>query len=220
VHSQNANLTNLIQVSGVGSSTIPKDSVDVRLAVDSRANTAMQAQQMTANSVERVLQSLNQFNVTNVQTESISLQPVYNYTESPIRIVGFESSNVISYTVSPDIAGQTLDAAIRAGANRIESVTVTSGQEQKDEAYSQALEKACVDAEKKANVVAQSMKVCSILPVVIDVEHTENPTPTYYNMMQADISATQSAMPESTVVAGEMDVTASVQISYTFSTNC
>lgn len=218
VYAQNGNSSNLIHVSGQGSHMIQKDSVDIRVAVETRGDSAMQAQVLTANSVERLLQNLRQLNVTNIQTESVSLQPIYNYTESPIRILGFESTNVILYTVDPTLAGQTLDIAVQSGANRIDSVSVGTSKTKRDEAYEQALANACSNAKDKASLVAQNLGVCIVSPVIVNIEPNEHPTPTImYEMMQVDVSATQSSLPESTIVPGEMDVMASVQISYSFS---
>lgn len=149
---------------------------------------------MTSGKTERLLTRLSEFNVTDLETQNIFLEPIYNYTDSPMRILGFESTNDIVYTIDPMQAGPFLDAAVQAGAT-ISSVTVGASAAISEEAYFQALSLASSDAQKKADIVAKGLNVCITGLHMVNVEPDTNPTPTImYEMMQADAMATQSSL--------------------------
>lgn len=202
-----------IHVSGQGSVTIEQDSVDIALAVNNQASTATEAQQMTTASANNVLTSLKTFNITNLKTESISLQPVYNYTSSPAKVIGFESGYAISYTSPPEIAGETLDVAIENGANRIDSVQVSSTEEKKNNAYKQALERATKDAESKAATVVEALGLCLQGPLMIKVESTDVPPvfpiSSFAESMSADAQST-------VVVPGEAKIEANIDVAFLY----
>lgn len=213
--SNHTNETNIIDVMGTSKVSIQKDAIQVRLGILSTSTTAAQAQMMTSDKANRVLQTLRTFNVTNLFTESISLMPDYNYTDSPPRIVGFTSSNMISYKASSQIAGQTLDAGIRAGANTIDVTTTTLNEEAMKSAYNQALTKAAQDANEKATTISSAFNLClgDISKIVVEERMPPPPSPTImsFNTIESD----SRTIP--TIVPGEMEITATILVSYQIS---
>lgn len=205
-----------INVSGTGTVSVQQDSVDVHLTIQKQAPTASEAQQTSGTSANNVIASLNTYNVTNLKTESISLQPIYNYTDNPSRIIAFESTYSISYTASPEIAGDTLDTAVRMGANVIESVDVSSSSQKQDDAYQDALKKAADDARKKATTVANALGICIKYVGTVNIESVEKPYPIYNHMQVTDstMSSDSHPSPSPTIVAGKDEVKATVDVSF------
>ena len=204
-----------LTVTGIGSTMVENNSTFIQLTVQNRARKAQDAQRLTATAMQRVVSVLTSFNVSELQTESILLQPVYNYTDSPPRLIDFESTETISYKVAPELAGQTLDEAVGAGANSIDSVQSTSGKDQFNNAHNTALEMAARDAEAKAQLVADALAVCLMNPVSINVEPNSGPMPTPTLFAAASL---QSDMQESrvapTIIPGKTEVSATIVIVY------
>jgi len=215
VWSQTAENATTIAVVGTGSSVIVQSETSVRLTVQNSAQSAQVAQQKTASAVSSVISVLNSYNVTDLETKAITLQPLYNYTDSPPRLIAFESSESLSYTVSPELAGETLDAAVRAGANVIDSVESTSEKNATNAAYLGALDMATKDAENKARVVADSLNACIVAPLVVDVPPNDFDLPTPTMFAGAMEAATMSDMKSApTVLPGNTEVSATVSIIY------
>jgi len=204
-----------LSVTGTNSTSVAQDVTNVRLGVYSEGIRAQQAQQNTSSKVQAILESLSAYNLTNLQTDSISLTPLYNYTDTPARIVGFSSSTFISYGVSPELAGQILDNAVRAGANEIDAVDNTVTDSIRKSVYNQTLANAAIDAEEKARQIARTLGLCLRMPLSVEIESDESmynaPTPTFFDAAAMSMSS-ETAAP--TVVAGKSTVSATVKIVY------
>lgn len=89
-----------------------------------------------------------------IRTISYSLGPVYQYPPGgQAQLVGFNANNVVEATVT-DLAliGRVIDAAIQAGANRVESLRM--GLKDEDPTKAQALRLAGQKARAKAEAIA------------------------------------------------------------------
>jgi uncharacterized protein YggE len=207
----------IITVTGSGSAKVPQNSTSIYLTIQNRANKAQDAQRMTASAVKRVICALNEFNVTDLQTENISLQPIYNYSNSSPQLIAFESTESISYKILPEFAGQTLDGAVRAGANIIDSLESVSNQDQLNIAYNEALQKATQDAQDKALLVANTLNVCLVSPLTVNIEprYYSIPTPTIFaTAVSMESTASTGSNVAPTVIPGNTDVSATVVVVY------
>jgi uncharacterized protein len=203
-----------IVITGTGAVTVEQDEVEIRLGIQNQAATAAEAQEMSITNSNNVIASLERFeNITNLKTESISLRPVYNYTERPLQIIGFQSSYEISYSVIPAIAGETLDDAVRMGATYIDSVNVKVGDEQREEAYEEALKIATEDARAKATIIAETLDHCLESPIVIHVPQDSWSIypPIMSRMDVQDMTVSEDSTP-TTVIPGETEVRAMVNV--------
>jgi len=193
-----------ITVSGSGTVSINRTIVEVRLAIDNNAPSAMQAQQQTNIITNNVLAVLRPYNISNLVTEALSLQPVYNNTDDKKPLLGYESSVAITYSVSPEIAGDTLDAVVQGGANRIDSVQITSRKPEEEEGYKSALSLAMQSATAKANAVVMAANLC--LGSLISVKILENGyiSPT---MVAAETDSATAIVPGNKNIVAEIEVT-------------
>lgn len=137
---QDVNATsNVVKATGTGKVTIEANVAQVELGVQVDAPNASQAQAQAANFAQSVVSTLQDLNVSKLQTSSISLTQLSFPTPTPSPIpfaeasdnstsggeeITFRASNTISFEVPADQAGEAIDAAVGAGANNIGSVTL------------------------------------------------------------------------------------------------
>lgn len=206
----------LIEVTGTGKLSIKADEVNIELGVINTNDTARLAQAQTAEATDRVVDVLESFNVTHLRTSSFSLRPVYNYSDSTSTIVGFESSTTISYTIDPESAGQSIDKAIGAGANMVNSVTAGASDQLYNQTYIQVIDKAVQDAIFKADIVAKGLNTCLEFPQNAELVQG-NPVVTFQPIAYAQASRTIDAgtsLATSTVLPSDIDVVAVVNVSF------
>lgn len=117
-----------IVVSGVGSVEREPDQGVIVVAVESEAPAARAAAEANAARMTQLVAALRRANVAerNIRTISYELRPDYARDETgrePARIVGYRAINMVQVTVD-EVArlGGVIDAAIAAGANRVQSI--------------------------------------------------------------------------------------------------
>ena len=202
-----ATTAQVLHVTGSGRDDVRSTNMAVRLAVQKSSAQAGDAQNLTSKAVEEVIRALNSAGVQQLKTESIVLQPVYNYTDTPPRILSYEGISVLSYRVPANRVGKTLDLALQAGANRVDSVENEIEQSRVDGAYLRALEDAALDAKRKANRVGQSLGVCVGEPASVSIGSSQVP----------EFPGVEAATPSLVVVPGQSVVSAVVHVAYSYS---
>jgi len=148
-----------IEVSGVATVSVPADQAQVSFAMETRGETAEAAATTNAEAMDRVLAALRGGNLPglDLSTFGYSLQPQYATDPNRVRtIVAYVASNNVSGTVTDvDVVGRLIDLAIRAGANRVASITFSASDT--EPARAQALAEAVGNARAEANVIAESL---------------------------------------------------------------
>lgn len=133
------------------------DLATIRLGVWARSPTARQAQESVARAAGQVIEALTALGIApdGLQTQGLSLQPVWRHNERTREpeLAGYEAL----YTLRVDVAdlarvGEVVDAAIGAGANRIESIVFTV--RDTGPLKEQALQQAVADGIRQARVLA------------------------------------------------------------------
>jgi uncharacterized protein YggE len=206
---------NTITVGANGSIKVEPDIAYVNLAVETRGASASAAQQANANkfaAVEKALYEKFAIDKKDVQTTGFFVQPEYNYTDKEGRkLTGYLSVHAIqvNYRKLTEI-GKLLDALSAAGANRMDGVQFAT--EKTDEYELQALQKAMVNAEAKAKVLAGSAKR-QLLGVVNIVQGAATSPPIMYRA-EAKIMADSAGSSASSVQTGQIEITTSVTVQY------
>ncbi|MCL6450138.1 MAG: SIMPL domain-containing protein [Acetobacteraceae bacterium] len=203
----------LISVTGEGSVKLQPDTAQVTLGVWAEKPTAREAQSEGNAAAQAVINAVRAEGVAerDVQTVRFSLYPVMRWIEEKGKdeLTGFRAEHMLSVTVR-DIGrvGRVIDAAVRAGANRIEGVTFQASDP--EPARLQALEKAMANARSKADVLARAAGVqIKGLQSVTAAESGYYPGP-----MKAMMGAgSEAAAP---IEPGEVEITATVNVSYEF----
>lgn len=156
--------SNIISVSGTGSAYASPDMAYVSVTVVTQSATATEAQQKNAVTMNNVIDALKSIGVTKEElaTEQYSLRPIYDYDKQQ-RIVGYECRNSLRVTWKKVFeVGTVLDAAVKAGANDVGSVTFGLSKQKMDSLTTEAIKEAVADADAKAQALASSLKLTII----------------------------------------------------------
>lgn len=202
----------ILDVSATGKTTRVPDIATIRAGVVTQSATAAAALADNAKRMAGVLAALKAAGVQprDIATSNVSLQPQYRYENNqPPVITGYQASNTVSIRFR-DVArsGAILDALVAQGANQIDGPSLSLDQPDA------ALDEARVDAVKRARARAELYARAAGLTVVRIVSISESgeiagPQPPVVYMARANM-----AKADTTVVAGETDVTATVSVRF------
>ncbi len=191
-----------ITVSGSGAATTVPNRAAFSFGVTSQAPTATAALSKVSDAIAKVIASLRAHGIAeaDIQTQSVSLNP---RTSDKGEIVGYTASNSVSAQSTVGKAGETIDAAVEAGATDVSGPAFTSSDQ--DALYRQALKAAVADARAKAQVLA-SAAGASLGAVTTIVESSSTPIP----------FIDKAAAPSTPVEPGTERVTANVTVTFAF----
>jgi len=195
------------------------DRAVLMLAVESQAQNAQEAARQNAERMTRVIDAVRRAGVpeARIRTVSYGLQPVYaqpprepRAEEWEPRIVGYRALNMVRVEVD-DVqrTGGVIDAALNAGANRIDGTSFVL--RDSDAAYNEALQQAVAKARAQAAAAAQAAGQQLGQPLNIQVGGgyaPPAPMPQYRGM------AMDMAVASTPMQGGELEVRASVTITY------
>jgi len=207
-------LLRTLSVSGHGVQTIPTTLSQVDLGVEVQGKTAQAVQQESARRSSAVVDLLRSRNVDKLHTTGINVEPAYSYQNNEQRIVGYTANNSVSFRVPTEKAGAILDAAVKAGATRINDVSFVASDEAIASAQKQALQKATQDAQQQADAVLSTLGLKPKEVLSIQIDGANAPPPRVIPV--AAMLRSASAEAQTPVVGGEQQVEATVtlQISY------
>ncbi|MEW6046449.1 MAG: SIMPL domain-containing protein [Bacillota bacterium] len=191
------------------------DTVRVTIGIDTQAPSAQHAQDENAGKVNRVLAALQDFGIAarDMQTSGIQLGPVFRYDEKSReqRLVGYRASYTLTVHLRKlEDAGQVVDAAVQAGANRIDGISfiVRDIQPLKQQALGQAV----ADAIAQAQALAQAAGIqLGELVSISGVSFTSSVPPIRIQMGARAPALEDTSTP---VEPGELEFTASVTVTY------
>ncbi len=215
-----------LAVSASAEVSVKPDMAVVSFGAEFQGNTAAEAQQQVNAAMNKVVSAVRDLDVPaeRISTANISLYPVYsnsgfsprgNSENSEPRLVGFRASNTIRVEVS-DLSqiGPVIDAATKAGANRLEGVSF----ELRDDtaARTEALTRAAEIARAKAQALAGAMGVS--LDSIAQVEEAGATIAPPMPMMGRALKAEMANM-STPVSPGQIRVSAGVTVVYRISRN-
>ena len=204
----------ILEVTGRGVVSLDTDIAQIQVGVEIEGDTATEVQQQVAQSLSAVVEQLNQLEVDELETISISLQPRLEFDDSGnSTVVGFTGRNIVQFEVATDIAGETIDTAIQAGANTIENINFVATDEELSQARLDAIKLAAQDAQNQAAPLFDILDLTPLEIVDIDVIGVNNPSARSFSPA-FEIAAFDASTP---IIGGTQDVVAEValDISYT-----
>lgn len=195
-------LGNGITVQGSGSVDTVPDRAQISFGVETRGATAKAALAANAAEMRKVIAAIKAAGATDVQTQSVSLQPQYSETSG---VQGYIAQNSVSGTVR-DLAkaGAVIDAAVGAGANQVYGPSLSRGDQ--TELYRQALRAAVADARTRAQALASAANL-TLGRITQVVEGGSAPSPMFLGAKAEDSANTP-------IEAGTQQVVASVQVTF------
>jgi uncharacterized protein len=203
-----------IDVTGNAEVRANPDRATLDAAVETHATDAAQAASENANLAQKITAALKAKlgDSGKVQTGSYTLMPDYRQKAGEVspEIIGYRAVNTVTVeTTALDRVGALIDAAIGAGANRIDSVTFTLRDESGPR--NDAIAKAAADALGQARALAAALGVK--LKRVLHATTNAIPQPVrFMNMPMARMAAApQEPTP---ISAGQITIPASVNLTY------
>ncbi|MFG0293953.1 MAG: SIMPL domain-containing protein [Phycisphaerales bacterium JB050] len=202
-----------VSVSGKGTVSVKPDRATVSVGAWHQAETAIEAQSRVNEIIEEATKEIRKVKAEGmlIQTSGLSLSPVYNYQrDKEPKIIGYRASIMLTVRIDDiDKTGAVIDAAMETGVNQMHGVSFSL----KDDsgARRDALKKAVQDGRQKAEAIADALG--RPIQDLIEVSEQGVSVPIInrgiesYRTMAADSAATP-------IEAGEIEISASVNISY------
>lgn len=196
-----------LTVTGTGEVALTPDLARVTLAVETRNRDLGKAVAENNQRTAQVIQTLQQGGVAekDIHTRNFSVNQVRRYDDQGNLILGpYTVTNTLVVTVRDlEKLGALLDAALQAGANRMDNLTFGSSRAR--EAQLQAKLAAVEDAQKQAEAIAQQAGVTLEAVQTITFGYAAPVRETTYKAEM--LAAAPAQVP---VSPGEMKVTATV----------
>jgi uncharacterized protein YggE len=176
-----------ISSSGTSTTEVRPDQVSVTVGVETNGTTAQEAVSQNANLTAQVIAAVRGLGINEdrIETSSFSVSPIYEPRqplqpcieiyppppgcETSQEIIGYSATNTVTATLdvpflrilaqpTPDLnAGQVIDAAIGAGANRIDAVVFFVSQNRQQEIRDTLINDAIANARQRANIAAEAL---------------------------------------------------------------
>lgn len=209
-----------VSVTGEGEVDVAPDLVVVSFAVETtapEAGAAVAENSRKSTTLSDAIKKLLTGKDT-VSTSGYSLDPVYDYpqrdrpNQAP-RITGYVARNQVqvrSHTI--DAVGKLIDAATKAGANRVDGLQFTL--DERSAAQTDALQRAGQDARRQAEAAATALGVK--LGRVASATTSSGPIvmPRPYEARFRMASAEAASAPPPPIEAGDVTVRATLQVTY------
>ena len=189
--SEQAEMPRTISVTGASTTRVTPDTITMSFAAETQETTAQQAARANADIAVQVVDALQAAGVSEdeISTAQYSIFPVYEYREEQEPcytedgrtycpppygtqvLVGYRAVNSITVeSTKLDMAGQWIDVAVEAGANRVDSLYFSLSPEKQDEARNTLIPMAVRDAKNKAEIALEPLGVgiTGVLTVNLD----------------------------------------------------
>lgn len=206
-----------LQVSASATVRRTPDVAVIQLAVESVAPTAREATAQNTAAMDEVLRAIRAQGVpdSNIRTQRLELQPQYRDRRAgDPDIIGYRALNQVTVRLTDVTStGAVVDAAVRAGANRVTGIHFEIADSQA--AYHDALREAIAKARAEAEVVASALGQRLGEPLTVSTGGHHVPMP-QYRMESMVMDVARVAAPP--VEPGEIDVQATVSITWRLGT--
>lgn len=170
VTSTQTDTLNILEVTGRGVVSVDTDTAQIQLGIEAEGATATEVQQEIAQNSSAVVEQLNQLEVEELETISISLRPRLEFDNlGNSTVVGFTGRNLLQFEVPTEQAGETIDAAIQAGANLVENINFTASDSELEQARLDAIALAARSAQNQAIPLLDTLDLTPLEIVDIDI---------------------------------------------------
>jgi uncharacterized protein YggE len=205
----------VVMVSGDGLVKVTPDQAWVTLATESRSKNPKEAQSQNAAAMSAVQQKLAAAGLPKdaIRTIAYDLQLESDWVNGRQVPRGYVARNLIEVRLD-DITrvGEVVDLAVTSGANSVQGVRFDLKNRQTHER--EALRRATADARGRAEAAASGAGT-SIDRIVRIEEPGMRPTPPPMPMMMERMAVGAEQRPQTPVIAGEIEIRASVVITAT-----
>lgn len=234
-----ANLSTL-SISSTATIEVRPDQLSVTVGVETNDTTAQEAVSQNANLTAQVIAALRGLGIgeNRIETSSYSVLPIYQFIQPPQpcieiyppppgcetrqEIIGYRATNTVTVTLDvpffrtvtepvPDVnAGQVIDAAVTAGANRVEGIVFFISPDRQEEIRDTLIGDAIANARQRANIAAEALEM-----TVSGVQSaTINPPdfPVFSVDLQEGAAAADTVSAPTQILPGEQEVSTTVSV--------
>ena len=214
-----------IVVNATGTASRAPEQAVVSLAIETAGRSARDAADQNAQVMARIVAALRRLDIAEdkIRTTAYNMYPEYRHFE-PTRdgaevrqpeIIGYRVMNQVSVTVDgASRAGAVIDAALAAGANRVDGLYFQLRENEADAVRAEALREAMAKARAEAALLAEAADLQLGAPMEISTSYGYMPPPMPMPMYARDMAQMAPAAP-TPVQPGTVEVQASVNIVYT-----
>lgn len=173
--------TTRVSVTGSASISVPSDRARIRLAVETEGPSAAEAADRNARLMDAIIRAVRPVAGTDatIATAGYRLFPRYTSDRSVPggqRITGYQATNTISVTLTDvERMSSVVDAALGAGANRIEDLSFFASDT--EPARLEAIALATRRARNEAEVVARTLGLDVLGPESVSISRSAPPSP-------------------------------------------
>jgi uncharacterized protein len=206
-------------VSSTGSATasITPDLVTVQFGVDTEGKTAQDAMTSNSQMMNAIVTAVENIGITKdeISTAGFSIYPVYNDSVPDPNtgihksvLTGYQTSNTLYVkTTKLSLAGNIVDTAVGAGANRVDNVSFSLSPEKEQTMQDDLLNKAVLNAKSRAEKAIDPLgqKIIGVKEVSLSEFNTQ-PPPIYPGVMSA------MADRSTPIFSSNQDVTTTVSV--------
>jgi uncharacterized protein YggE len=228
--SESTDTIRTVSVTGVSTKKVTPDTISISFAVETQEKTAQQAAESNADIADKVINALQAAGVADdeISTSQYNLFPVYEYVEnqepcytengktycpSPhgnLVLTGYKAVNSITIESNRfDLAGQWVDEAVKAGANRVDSIYFYLSPEKQDEARNSLISMAVQDAKNKAQIALEPLGTSVTNVVTVNLDSYPS---IIYPKRGFEYDAGASAT--TPIMAGAQEVSATVHVTF------
>jgi uncharacterized protein len=225
--------TSTLFVIGNAQTMVKPDKVTLSLSVETTNTTANAALNADSEAMNKALNALKVAGVRENETSTsfFNISPNYNLTDQqegqdqyfppPI-----ESRDIISYTVTNSITvdsynllnlSQWIDTAVQAGVNEVSSIYFSLSDERSEAIKNELLKQAVANAKSKADIAATAvgLNVIGVKSINIELVGGFPPSPPQpFLARESAEAAAPAGAPPTPIIAGEQEVTSSVDIMF------
>jgi uncharacterized protein YggE len=232
-----------LSITSTSTTEVRPDRLSITVGVETNGTTAQEAVSENANVTGQVITALSGLGITEdrIETSSYSVSPIYEYIQPPEpciqiyppppgcetrqNIIGYRATNTVTVTLDvpffrvaaesvPDVnAGQVIDAAVGAGANRVDSVTFFISPDRQEEIRGTLIGEAISNARQRANIAAEALQMT--ITGVFSAEINPIDFPVYTVSLRETGAAGEAADAVSTptqILPGEQEVSTTVRV--------
>ena len=211
---------NTTSVTGTATTSVSPDLVDIQLGVDTQAKTAQQAMSENAQAMNATITAIQNLGIVSNETgtNGFTIDPVYNqtgpyppYNEYKNELIGYKiSSTLLIETTKLSLAGKILDAAVGAGANRVDSVSFSLSPAKQQSIQNNLIGQAVLNAQSKAEKALAPLGQKIIGVKTVNLSEFNMPQPVQAYGMTAMNAAPMMA--QTPILASNQEITTTVNV--------
>lgn len=206
-----------VQVSGEGTARAEPDQALVRFGVETQADDAETARAQNAEASSRAMNAVRALDVpeNKIRMASMQLQPrrEWNPKAREYEDKGYEARRQVVVELDDlSVLPTLVTRVVQEGANRLNGIEYTLSD--RDPVRNQALQDAAESAREKAELLAQSLGARLGAVQQIQEQNFDFPRPVFAARMEMAKTADRAAPEPDAYAAGEIEVTATVQVTF------